>query len=97
MGGGDNQRVMDIAAKHECSVPQVALAWNIATGVIPLPRSTNPRRLQENFDALHVQLTDEEVLAITNDHEHYFRALTEGIEYPGYWDEIHKVEIEKYL
>ena len=92
-----NELLMDIAAKHECSVPQVALAWNIATNVIPLPRSTNPKRLQENFNALHVQLTDNEISAITNDHEHYFRALTEGIEYPGYWDEIHKVEIEKYL
>ena len=92
-----NELLMEIAAKHDCSVPQVALAWNIATGVIPLPRSTNKKRLQENFKALSVQLTEEEVLAITNDYEHYFRALTEGIEYPGYWNEIHKVEIEKYL
>lgn len=92
-----NELLMEIAAKHNCSVPQVALAWNIATGVIPLPRSTNPRRLRENFNALQVRLSEEEVSMITNDHEHYFRALSEGVEYPGYWDEIHRVEIEKYL
>ena len=92
-----NELLMEIAEKHDCSVPQVALAWNMATGVIPLPRSTNPKRLQENFNALQVQLSEEEVAAITDDHEHYFRALAEGAEYPGYWDEIHRVEIEKYL
>lgn len=92
-----NPMLIDIAKKHSCTVPQVALAWNIATGVIPLPRSRNAERLKENFESSNVELTDEEVRMITYDKTHYFRALTEGREYPGYWDQIHQVAIEKYL
>lgn len=92
-----NETLIAIAEKHNCTVPQVALAWNMATGVIPLPRSRNQNRLKENFDAASIQLTIEEIETITSDNEHYFRALREGSEYPGYWDQIHEVKIEKYL
>lgn len=92
-----NELLISIAEKHSCTVPQVALAWNIATGVIPLPRSKNPARLRENFESLNVKLDDEEVDAITNDHSHYFRALREGSEYSGYWDKIHEVKTEEYM
>lgn len=92
-----NPILMDIAKKHGATVPQVALAWNIATGVIPLPRSRNGGRLKENYESVNIELLDEEVQTITNDKAHYFCALREGAEYPGYWDQIHRVEIEKYL
>ncbi len=92
-----NPLLIEIAERHNCSVPQVALAWNIATGVIPLPRSRNATRLQENYNSLNVGLSKEEVDLITKDNTHYFRALREGSEYPGYWDQIHEVKIESYL
>ncbi|MCI8402819.1 MAG: aldo/keto reductase [Lachnospiraceae bacterium] len=93
----NNSLLIDIAEKHACTVPQVALAWNIATKVIPLPRSRNEGRLRENFEALSIELTTEEIERIDGDKVHYFRALREGSEYPGYWDEIHNVDVEKYL
>lgn len=93
----DNELLVSIAQKHDCTVAQVALAWNMATGVIPLPRSKNPGRLRENYEAVNVHLAPDEIDAITRDKVHYFRALCEGAEYPGYWNQIHKVEIEKYL
>ena len=92
-----NPLLLDIAKKHGCTVPQIALAWNMATGVIPLPRSKNPGRLKENYQSTEIVLSNEEIEQITDDKKHYFRALTEAKEYPGYWDDIHKVEIEKYL
>lgn len=92
-----NSLLVDIASKQGCTVPQVALAWNIATGVIPLPRSRNAERLKENFESLDIVLTAKEIENINNDKAHYFRALREGTEYPGYWDQIHKVDIEAYL
>ena len=92
-----NELLNSIAKEHDCTVAQVALSWNISTGVIPLPRSKNPERLKENYDAVNIQLTSEELEAITNDEDHYFRALREGSEYPGYWDQIHRVKIENYL
>ncbi len=92
-----NELLISIAEKHGCTVAQVALAWNIATGVIPLPRSSNPMRLKENYDSVNVSLSMDEIKSISSDKNHYFRALREGAEYPGYWDYIHKVEIENYL
>lgn len=92
-----NELLMSIAKKHGCTVAQVALAWNIATGVIPLPRSSNPMRLKENHDSMNISLSMDEIKRISLDKKHYFRALQESAEYPGYWDHIHKVEIENYL
>lgn len=92
-----NPILMNIAKHHGCTVPQAALAWNMSTGVIPLPRSRNAGRLKENFESVHVELSSDEVKMITDDKTHYFRALTEGLEYPGYWDQIHQVHKEKYL
>lgn len=92
-----NELLINIAKNHGCSVPQVALAWNIQSGVIPLPRSKNPERLKANYEAMYVELTEEEMGMIDEDNTHYFRALTEGREFPGYWDEIHRVEIKDYL
>lgn len=92
----NNPLLISIAQKHGCSVPQIALAWNIATGVIPLPRSRNAERLKENYASMMIKLSKDEVDEITNDKFHYFRALTEGAEYPGYWDIIHEVKIANY-
>ena len=92
-----NPLLLSIAEKHHCTVAQVALAWNMSTGVIPLPRSKNPGRLKENHGSVEIELTAEEMHEIDNDREHYFRALREGSEYPGYWDQIHKVDIPYYL
>lgn len=93
----NNPVLIDIAQRHDCTVAQVALAWNIGMGVIPLPRSTNEERLKENYNSLNITLTMDEIETINKDKDHYFRALREGTEYPGYWDEIHYVDKEKYL
>ena len=93
----NNPLLKRIAETHNCTVPQVALAWNLNTGVIPLPRSRNASRMAENFEALELSLSTEEIREIDSDKAHYFRALKEASEYPGYWDEIHRVEIDKYL
>ncbi|MCI9361687.1 MAG: aldo/keto reductase [Hungatella sp.] len=92
-----NSLLISIAKRHGCTVPQVALAWNLMTGVIPLPRSTNAGRLKENFESLTIELTEDEIETINNDKTHYFRALREGNEYPGYWDQIHRIDIEQYM
>jgi diketogulonate reductase-like aldo/keto reductase len=93
----ENETLKIIADNHKCSIAQVALAWNIQTGVIPLPRSKNLKRLKENFDSLFILLSEDEIKVIDNDKNHYFRALKESSEYPGYWDQIHRVEISKFV
>jgi 2,5-diketo-D-gluconate reductase A len=53
------------AAERTGATPaQVLLAWNLALGCVPIPRSTKRARLEENLAALGVRLAPEEVAAI---------------------------------
>jgi diketogulonate reductase-like aldo/keto reductase len=38
----------------------VALAWVMSQGMIPIPGTTKPHRLEENFASRDVELTEEE-------------------------------------
>lgn len=40
------------------------LAWHLALGTIAIPKSVTPSRIRENFDALNVRLTPEDLAAI---------------------------------
>lgn len=54
------------AAERTGATPvQVVLAWNLAVGGAPIPRSQRRERLAENLAAAEVELTAEEVEAIT--------------------------------
>jgi diketogulonate reductase-like aldo/keto reductase len=50
--------VLDVAARHDATTAQVALAWVLDhEGVIAIPRSGNPEHVEENRRALGVRLT----------------------------------------
>lgn len=51
----------EIAAAKARSVAQVALRWAIQHGVVPIPRSSNPRRIAENIDVFDFTLSDDEM------------------------------------
>jgi pyridoxine 4-dehydrogenase len=55
-----------IAAAHDATISQVALAWLLAQSpaVMPVPGTTSLAHLQENLDAEDVDLTPDEVEAI---------------------------------
>lgn len=57
--------VTAIADAHNASTAQVVLAWHLAAGNIVIPKSINAGRIQENFAASSLTLTDEELAAIT--------------------------------
>lgn len=50
-----------IAAVHNCTPAQVALAWHIAKGHVVFPKSVTHSRIVENLGALNVNLTVNEV------------------------------------
>ncbi|GAB7334919.1 hypothetical protein MBLNU13_g06801t2 [Cladosporium sp. NU13] len=60
----DNKKIVSqiktLAQRKGCTLTQVALAWVIAQGMIPIPGTTKPQRLEENFASRAVELTDEE-------------------------------------
>jgi aryl-alcohol dehydrogenase-like predicted oxidoreductase len=56
-----------IAGRHGSTIPQVALAWLLARSpaILPVPATTSIAHLRENLDARDLQLTPEELSAIT--------------------------------
>lgn len=59
-----NKAIVDeikkLAARKSCTVAQIALAWVAAQGLIAIPGTTRPGRLEENWGSRGVVLTDEE-------------------------------------
>lgn len=61
-----NKTLESIAKAHNASIFQIALAWVIShPRVITIPMSFNPQHIQENFNAAEIELTKEEIDALT--------------------------------
>jgi diketogulonate reductase-like aldo/keto reductase len=59
-----NDTIARIAAAHEVSPARLLLAWSVALGVIPLPKSATPERQAENLDVFGIELTEDELTEI---------------------------------
>jgi 2,5-diketo-D-gluconate reductase B len=56
----------DIAARKGRPLAQIALRWLVQQGnIIPIPRSSNPKRMAENLAIFDFALTDEEMRRIS--------------------------------
>jgi len=53
----------EVAANHDATRPQIALAWLLERSpvVLPIPGTLNPAHLEENVAATRIELTDEEM------------------------------------
>ena len=56
----EQKEVPKIAAKHGKSVAQIALAWSLAEGFLPLPKSVTASRIQSNLDCFGIELSKDE-------------------------------------
>jgi diketogulonate reductase-like aldo/keto reductase len=56
--------LLSIARRHQRTVPQVILRWDLQNGTASVPRSSNPARLRENISIDDFTLSDEEMNAI---------------------------------
>lgn len=54
----------DIAEKRGATPAQVVLAWHLALGLVVIPKSVTESRIIENWGALDVSLTEEDIEAI---------------------------------
>ncbi|MGW4929834.1 aldo/keto reductase [Agromyces sp. NPDC004153] len=70
-GYGDDRRstladpmLLGIADAHGRTPAQVMLRWHLQQGRSAIPKSTNPRRIAENFDVLGFELSSDELAAI---------------------------------
>jgi diketogulonate reductase-like aldo/keto reductase len=57
--------VVEIAEARGITPVQAILAWHVARGTVPLPKSQDPERQRQNLASAHVVLGDDEVAAIT--------------------------------
>lgn len=57
----DNKVIQDIAKAHNATAAQVALAWLLAQGALPIPKAINKSHIDENIKAVEVQLSDQEL------------------------------------
>jgi 2,5-diketo-D-gluconate reductase A len=61
-----DRTLAEIAARYGVTPAQVVLRWHIDTGVIVIPRSARPERIEQNFDIFGFSLTPEEITRINN-------------------------------
>ena len=53
-----------IAKAHHATPAQIAIAWCLSRGVVPIPSSTRPKHQTQNLDALKIELSPEDIQAI---------------------------------
>lgn len=54
------EEIKKLASKKGCSISQIALAWVAAQGMIAIPGTTKPGRLEENWASREIELTEDE-------------------------------------
>ncbi len=57
--------LIEIAKRHNKTVAQVMLRWNVQRGIVVIPKTSHVERMKENIDIFDFQLSDEEMKAIT--------------------------------
>ncbi|KAK3724193.1 hypothetical protein LTR37_001318 [Vermiconidia calcicola] len=54
------EEIKKIASKRGCTLTQIALAWVAAQGMIAIPGTTKPARLEENWASSEIDLSEDE-------------------------------------
>lgn len=57
----DLTELTDLAERHDATEAQIALAWLVETGAVPIPRSNSDDHLRQNLAATDFELTSEEM------------------------------------
>ena len=62
-----NRTIEEIAQAHNASIFQIAIAWLVMQPrVITIPMSHNPQHIRENFEAVDIELTNDEMSRLFN-------------------------------
>ncbi|MDD5788952.1 MAG: aldo/keto reductase [Spirochaetia bacterium] len=61
-----NAEIKQLAEKYGRTVAQVCIRWCLQQGVVPLPKSVNPARIEENSKIFDFTLSDEDLELIAN-------------------------------
>lgn len=91
----ENPTIKIIAEKHNATPAQVLIKWHLQRNCAVIPKSTNPIRLRENFEAQKIELDEADMKEIATLDKH-FRYLTgtfftppgSGYTIENLWDEV---------
>jgi alcohol dehydrogenase (NADP+) len=57
----ENEVITSIAEKHDASPAQVLIRWALERDTIVIPKSTNPKRIEENFKSKELSLDEQDM------------------------------------
>ncbi|MFE1245455.1 aldo/keto reductase [Fictibacillus sp. NPDC058756] len=57
--------LVELADKHNKTVPQIILRWDLQNGVVTIPKSVTQHRIEENIDIYDFELTNEDMTRIS--------------------------------
>lgn len=60
----EDETLKQIGAAHGKTPAQVCIRWFVQRGIVVLPKSVRPKRIEENFNVFDFELTDEEMARI---------------------------------
>jgi diketogulonate reductase-like aldo/keto reductase len=59
-----NQVLADVAGKHGVTPAQVVLRWHLQLGIVAIPKSVTPARIEENIDVFGFELDGADLAAL---------------------------------
>ncbi len=74
-----DSRIQQLSAKYNKTPSQIILRWNLQLGVSTIPKSSNPQRIEENFDVFDFEISDEDMKILNNMNEN-FRVVDDPME-----------------
>ncbi|KIL84144.1 hypothetical protein FAVG1_12572 [Fusarium avenaceum] len=57
----DNTTVQSISTKHDMTPTQILIRYSLQKGWVPLPKSSKPERIQENFNVFEFELDGDDM------------------------------------
>lgn len=67
----NDPKLVEIAEKYNKTPAQIILRWAIQLGVSTIPKSSNAKRLQENFDIWDIEISQEDMECLCQLNEDY--------------------------
>ena len=55
----------DLAVKYKRSISQIVLRWDIQMGIVTIPKSIHPNRIEENMNIFDFEIDERDMAAIT--------------------------------
>lgn len=72
----ENKLMKDLSVKYKKSIAQIVLRWHIQRGIIPIPKSSNESRINENIDIFDFEISQEDMKSIESLDEGYNASVT---------------------